>query len=45
VLLVEWSDIAAHERYRDTEQYARWREVISPYAAGPAAVQHTRVVA
>jgi quinol monooxygenase YgiN len=45
VLLVEWTDIAAHERYRDTEQYAQWRAAIGPYAAGPAAVQHTRVVA
>lgn len=45
VLLVEWSDLAAHERYRDTEQYARWRKAISPYPAGPAAVQHTHVVA
>jgi|tagenome__1003787_1003787.scaffolds.fasta_scaffold18713511_2 quinol monooxygenase YgiN len=45
VLLVEWTDLAAHERYRETEHYARWRKAISPYPAGPAAVQHTHVVA
>jgi quinol monooxygenase YgiN len=45
VLLVEWADIAAHERYRGTEQYGHWRAAIGPYVAGPAAVQHTRVVA
>ncbi|MFG1925030.1 putative quinol monooxygenase [Cryptosporangium sp. NPDC048952] len=45
VLLVEWEDVAAHERYRETEHYARWRAAIGPHVAGPAAVQHTRVVA
>jgi len=45
VLLMEWTDIAAHERYRDTEQFAKWRAAIGPYVAGPPAVQHTRVVA
>jgi quinol monooxygenase YgiN len=45
VLLAEWTDIAAHERYRKTEQFAKWRAAIGPYVAGPAAVQHTRVVA
>ena len=45
VLLAEWADLAAHERYRATEQYAKWRAAIGPYVAGPAAVQHTRVVA
>jgi quinol monooxygenase YgiN len=45
VLLVEWTDIEAHERYRETEQYSHWREAIGPHVAGPAAVQHTRVVA
>ncbi len=45
VLLVEWTDIAAHERYRDTEEYGHWREAIAPHVAGPTAVQHTRVVA
>jgi quinol monooxygenase YgiN len=45
VLLVEWADLAAHERYRETERYAQWRAAISPHVAAPAAVQHTRVVA
>lgn len=45
VLLVEWTDIAAHERYRETEQFAQWRGAISPYVAGPAAVAHAHVVA
>jgi quinol monooxygenase YgiN len=45
VLLVEWTDLAAHERYRGTEDFAKWRAAIGRYVAGPAAVQHTRVVA
>jgi quinol monooxygenase YgiN len=45
VLLVEWTDLAAHERYRGTEQFAQWRAAIGRYVAGPAAVQHTRVAA
>ncbi|MGW4945534.1 putative quinol monooxygenase [Actinoplanes sp. NPDC004185] len=45
VLLVEWTDLAAHEQYRSTEQFAKWRAAIGRYVAGPAAVQHTRVVA
>ena len=45
VLLVEWTDLAAHERYRGTEQFAKWRAAIGRHVTGPAAVQHTRVVA
>ncbi|WP_205752282.1 antibiotic biosynthesis monooxygenase family protein [Cryptosporangium phraense] len=45
VLLVEWTDLAAHERYRETEDWARWRAAIAPHVAGPAAVQHVEVVA
>jgi len=45
VLLVEWTDVAAHERYRATDHFATWRAAIGPYVAGPAAVQHTHVVA
>ena len=45
VLLVEWADLGAHERYRATDQYAQWRAAIGPHVAGPASVQHTRVVA
>ncbi|GAA3923908.1 putative quinol monooxygenase [Actinoplanes auranticolor] len=45
VLLVEWTDLAAHERFRGTEQFAQWRAAIGQYVTGPAAVQHTRVVA
>ena len=45
VLLVEWADLAAHERYRETEEYGQWRAAVAPFAAGPASVQHTRVVA
>ena len=45
VIIAEWADIEAHERYRGTEQFAKWRAAIGPYVTGPAAVQHTRVVA
>ncbi|TDO41219.1 putative quinol monooxygenase [Paractinoplanes brasiliensis] len=45
ILLAEWTDLAAHERYRETEQFAQWRAAIAPYVAGPAAVQHVHVVA
>lgn len=44
VLLVEWADLAAHERFRDTERWAKWRAAIGPYVAGPAIVRHTHVV-
>jgi quinol monooxygenase YgiN len=45
VLLMEWTDLAAHERYAVTEQYGQWRAAIGRYVTGPAAVQHTHVVA
>jgi quinol monooxygenase YgiN len=45
VMMVEWTDLEAHERFRETEGYARWRAAIGPFVSGPARIQHTRVVA
>ena len=44
VLIVEWADVAAHERFRDTSEFGRWRDAIAPFASPPQ-VQHTRDVA
>jgi heme-degrading monooxygenase HmoA len=45
VLLAEWSDLAAHERFRETEEYLKWRTAIAPFVAGPAEIKHVVVVA
>jgi heme-degrading monooxygenase HmoA len=41
VLLVEWDSVEAHsENFRGTERFARWRELIGGYFAGPPLVEH-----
>lgn len=40
VLLVEWDSVAAHEAFRASERFARWRRLIGPHFAGPPAVEH-----
>jgi heme-degrading monooxygenase HmoA len=41
VLLVEWDSIEAHtEGFRKSENYTRWRQLISPYFAGNPHVEH-----
>jgi heme-degrading monooxygenase HmoA len=41
VLLVEWDSIEAHtEGFRRSENYPRWRQLISPYFARDPQVEH-----
>jgi quinol monooxygenase YgiN len=39
-LIVDWRDVAAHEAFRATPAFARWRELVGPYFAGPPQVEH-----
>lgn len=45
-LLVEWRSVQVHEEdFRgDTERYAQWRGLISPYFAQPPAIEHFETV-
>lgn len=40
VLLVEWDSVAAHEAFRGSEAFGRWRALIGPHFAGPPHVEH-----
>lgn len=40
VLLVEWDAIAAHEDFRASDDFGRWRAFIGPHFAGPPRVEH-----
>jgi heme-degrading monooxygenase HmoA len=41
VLLIEWDSIEAHTvGFRQSENYERWRELISPYFDGAPHVEH-----
>lgn len=40
VLLIEWPSVAAHEAFRASPAFARWRELIGPHFAGPPHVEH-----
>ena len=40
VLLVEWDSVQAHEDFRSSDRFARWRELIGPHFAGPPHVEH-----
>ena len=42
VLQVEWDDIAAHEAFKTTEAFARWRADVGPHLAAPPAAAHYR---
>jgi quinol monooxygenase YgiN len=39
-LVVEWRDVAAHEAFRTTPAFARWRELVGGYFAGRPEVEH-----
>lgn len=39
-LFVEWTDVAAHEAFRRTELFARWRALVGGHFASPPAVEH-----
>jgi quinol monooxygenase YgiN len=40
VLLVEWESVAAHEGFRGSDGFDRWRAAIGPFLAGPPVVEH-----
>ncbi len=40
VLLVEWDSVAAHEAFRASEAFGRWRALIGPHFAGTPRVEH-----
>jgi quinol monooxygenase YgiN len=45
VLQVEWDDIAAHDTFRESVAFDRWRADIGGQLAGPPAAAHYRPVA
>ncbi len=40
VLLIEWDSVAAHEEFRASERFARWRALIGPHFASPPEMEH-----
>jgi len=40
VLLVEWESVDAHQAFRASENFPRWRGLIGPHFAAPPAVEH-----
>ncbi|MFG2106709.1 antibiotic biosynthesis monooxygenase family protein [Micromonospora chersina] len=41
VLLVEWDSVEAHDvKFRQSERFGQWRELIGPHFAGPPLVEH-----
>lgn len=44
VLLVEWDSVEAHEQFRCSDRFAKWRELIGPHFAAPPRVEHFRDV-
>ncbi|WP_213978907.1 antibiotic biosynthesis monooxygenase family protein [Sphingomonas sp. dw_22] len=39
-LIVEWADVAAHEAFRETAGFARWRELVGDFFASKPVVEH-----
>jgi quinol monooxygenase YgiN len=39
-LIVEWTDVAAHEAFRATPGFARWRELVGDFFAAKPMVEH-----
>lgn len=40
VLLVEWDSVEAHQVFRDSDRFPRWRALIGPHLDGPPVVEH-----
>lgn len=40
VLLVEWESVAAHERFRASDAFPRWRSHIGPHFESPPLIEH-----
>lgn len=44
-LLVRWDDVDSHMiGFRQSDAFARWRELVGPHFAGPPRVEHGAVV-
>lgn len=43
-LRVEWDSVAAHEQFRTTPSFARWRELVGGHFAKPPVVEHGAIV-
>lgn len=41
-VLIGWDSIAAHEHFRTTPEYAKWRELVGPHFAEAPRVEHLR---
>jgi heme-degrading monooxygenase HmoA len=39
-LVIEWDDVAAHEAFRETPEFAQWRALAGPFFAGRPEVEH-----
>ena len=39
-LIVEWRDVAAHEAFRLTPAFARWRDLVGGYFVASPSVEH-----
>ena len=40
VLLIEWDSVEAHDGFRQSAAFGRWRGLIGPYFASPPHVEH-----
>ncbi len=40
VLLVEWDSVEAHQGFRDSDRFPRWRTLVGPHFAHPPHVEH-----
>ncbi|MGO3650347.1 antibiotic biosynthesis monooxygenase, partial [Agrococcus casei] len=41
-VLIGWDSIAAHEHFRTTPEYVKWRELVGPHFAEAPRVEHLR---
>jgi quinol monooxygenase YgiN len=43
-LLVKWTSVADHDAFRQTEDFAKWRQLVGPHFAQPPSVSHIEPV-
>ena len=43
-LHIEWDSVEAHEHFRTTDGFRRWRELVGVYFAGPPVVEHSNAI-
>ena len=44
ILVIEWDSVEAHEDFRITEEFAKWRTQVGPFFAGPPQAAHYQLV-